>query len=98
MRTWPFRSIRSRGSKSCPRRRWKKTGTRWVAQYRGEILPLVNLGYALLERRTRRRSKEFEESAKAQKYQVLVCNHDGHRAGLVVERIVDIVEDSAEVQ
>ena len=76
----------------------EKTGTRWVAQYRGEILPLVNLGYALLERRTRRRSKEFEEIAKAERYQVLVCNHDGHRAGLVVERIVDIVEDSAEVQ
>ena len=30
--------------------------------------------------------------------QVLVCNHEGHRVGLVVERIVDIVEDSAEVR
>ncbi|HTP43611.1 MAG TPA: chemotaxis protein CheW [Candidatus Acidoferrum sp.] len=76
----------------------EKTGTRWVAQYRGQILPLVNLGYALLERRTRRRSKEFEDIGKAERYQVLVCNHEGHRAGLVVERIVDIVEDSAEVK
>jgi len=76
----------------------QKTGTRWVAQYRGQILPLINLAYALQERRTRRRSKEFEAAEKVERYQVLVCNHEGHRAGLVVERIVDIVEDSAEVQ
>ena len=76
----------------------EKTGTRWVAQYRGQILPLINLAYALQERRTRRRRKEFEAAFKVERYQVLVCNHEGHRAGLVVERIVDIVEDSAEVQ
>jgi two-component system chemotaxis sensor kinase CheA len=76
----------------------EKTGTRWVAQYRGQILPLINLAYTLQERRTRRRSKEFEADSKVQRYQVLVCNHEGHRAGLVVERIVDIVEDSAEVK
>jgi two-component system, chemotaxis family, sensor kinase CheA len=76
----------------------EKTGTRWVAQYRGQILPLINLAYALQERRTRRRSKEFEAAVKVERYQVLVCSHEGHRAGLVVERIVDIVEDSAEVQ
>jgi two-component system chemotaxis sensor kinase CheA len=76
----------------------EKTGTRWVAQYRGQILPLINLAYALQERRTRRRSKEFEAASKVERYQVLVCNHEGCRAGLVVERIVDIVEDSAEVQ
>jgi len=76
----------------------EKTGARWVAQYRGQILPLINLAYALQERRTRRRSNEFQAAAKVERYQVLVCNHEGHRAGLVVERIVDIVEDSAEVQ
>jgi two-component system chemotaxis sensor kinase CheA len=76
----------------------EKTGARWVAQYRGQILPLINLAYALQERRTRRRSKEFEAAAQVERYQVLVCNHEGHRAGLVVERIVDIVEDSAEVR
>ena len=30
--------------------------------------------------------------------QVLVCNHQGHRVGLVVERIVDIVDDTTEVR
>jgi two-component system chemotaxis sensor kinase CheA len=77
----------------------EKTGTHWVAQYCGQILPLINLSYALQERRTRRRTKEFVASSAADaRYQVLVCNHEGHRAGLVVERIVDIVEDSAEVK
>ncbi|MGH9744887.1 MAG: chemotaxis protein CheW [Candidatus Acidiferrales bacterium] len=76
----------------------EKTGTRWVAQYRGQILPLVNLSHALQERRTRRRSAEFDAASNPDRYQVLVCDHNGHRAGLVVERIVDIVEDSAEVK
>lgn len=30
--------------------------------------------------------------------QVLVCNHAGRAVGLVVERIVDIVEDRAEMK
>ncbi|MFZ3215008.1 MAG: chemotaxis protein CheW [Candidatus Acidiferrales bacterium] len=77
----------------------EKTGTHWVAQYRGQILPLINLSFALKERRARRRSKEFESDTEAAaRYQVLVCSHEGYRAGLVVERIVDIVEDSAEVK
>jgi len=77
----------------------EKTGTHWVAQYRGQILPLINLSHALQERRARRRTKEFVPSSEVgSRYQVLVCNHEGHRAGLVVERIVDIVEDSAEVK
>jgi two-component system chemotaxis sensor kinase CheA len=82
-----------------PANQVEKTGKHWVAQYRGQILPLINLSYALQERRTRRRTKEFVTSTAADsRYQVLVCNHEGHRAGLVVERIVDIVEDSAEVK
>ena len=54
---------------------------------------------ALAERRSKRRSKQFNGvSAADAVFQVLVCNHQGKRAGLVVERILDIVEDSAEVQ
>ncbi len=29
---------------------------------------------------------------------MLVCNHEGRAVGLVVERIVDIIEDRAEVK
>jgi two-component system, chemotaxis family, sensor kinase CheA len=77
----------------------EKAGTQLVAQYRGKILPLVDLALLVEERRHERRHKLAEgESQETSPLQVLVCNHEGHRVGLVVERIVDIVEDSAEVR
>jgi hypothetical protein len=97
-RIWLSRLIRSHGSKSCLPRRWKRRELDGSRNTAAQILPLINLAYALQERRTRRRTKEFEAAARVERYQVLVCNHEGHRAGLVVERIVEIVEDSAEVQ
>ena len=78
----------------------ERSGARWVAQYRGEILPLVKLGYVLEERRKRVRHPEFAQDTTAEdaRIQVLVCNHQGQRVGLVVERILDIVEDTTEVR
>ncbi|MGB9488930.1 MAG: chemotaxis protein CheW, partial [Terriglobales bacterium] len=75
----------------------EQAGTQWVAQYRGEILPLIDLELAVEEKRERRRAREVfsEDSARLQ---VVVCNQDGHRVGLMVERIVDIVEDAAELK
>jgi two-component system chemotaxis sensor kinase CheA len=84
---------------SWPASQIEKSGIRWVAQYRGEILPLVNLGYVLQERRHRRRHPEFESKQMSDaQIQVLVCSHKGQRVGLVVERIIDIVEDTTEVR
>jgi len=77
----------------------EKAGTQWVAQYRGKILALVNLAFALDERRTEpRNTKSFVSSNDADPIQVLVCNHEGNPVGLVVERIIDIVEDYATVK
>jgi two-component system chemotaxis sensor kinase CheA len=78
----------------------EKSGIRWVTQYRGEILPLVKLSYVLQERRKRVRHSEFAQDTAADdaQIQVLVCNHQGQRVGLVVERILDIVEDATEVR
>ncbi len=77
----------------------ERSGTRWVTQYRGQILPLVNLAFALEERRSRRRHKKlFAEGGENLRLQVLVCNYKGQRVGVVVERIVDIVDDAAEVR
>jgi two-component system chemotaxis sensor kinase CheA len=78
----------------------ERSGTRWVTQYRGEILPLVKLAYVLKERRKRLRHPEFAQETEAAdaRIQVLVCNHQGQRVGLVVERIVDIVDDTTEVR
>jgi two-component system, chemotaxis family, sensor kinase CheA len=77
----------------------EQSGTQWVAQYRGRILPLVHLGYVLDERRNERRHpKPPEDSGENKSFPILVCRHDGLTVGIVVESILDIVEDAAEVK
>ena len=77
----------------------ERSGTESVIQYRGKILPLVYLNTALQERRQRARHAPLPlAAADAGAIQVLVCNHEGHAVGLVVERIVDIIEDRADVK
>jgi two-component system chemotaxis sensor kinase CheA len=76
----------------------ERAGTHWVAQYRGQILPLVNLEFALQERRHNRQEAKFTANASTAALQVLVCHHEGRAVGLVVERILDIVEDAAELK
>jgi two-component system chemotaxis sensor kinase CheA len=73
-------------------------GTQWVAQYRGQILPLVNLQAALEERRQRKRHSTNPSPIPGQPLQVVVCNHEDHLVGLMVEHILDIVEDAADLK
>lgn len=75
----------------------ERSGSQWVAQYRGQILPLINLASALEERRGKRRGTKTV-APETPSLQVLVCNHAEQRVGVIVERILDIVEDSAGVQ
>ncbi len=74
------------------------SGSQWVAQYRGQILPLIRLSVVLDERRNKLRDLQALPSVDSGPIQVLVLNHDGRTFGLVVERIVDIVEDRADVR
>jgi two-component system chemotaxis sensor kinase CheA len=74
------------------------SGSQWVTQYRGQILPLVRLNVALEERRNKLRALQAPPTLDSGPIQVLVLNHDGRSFGLVVERIVDIVEDRADVR
>jgi two-component system, chemotaxis family, sensor kinase CheA len=85
-----------------PAAKIERSGAQWVIQYREKILPLVRLNLVLEERRKRRRHEgpAIEPAADSADtaLQVLVCNHEGKTMGLIVERIVDIVEDRAEVK
>jgi len=81
-----------------PANQVEMSGSQWVAQYRGQILPLIRLSVVLEERRNKLRSLEALPSVDSGPIQVLVLNHDGRTFGLVVERIVDIVEDRADVR
>jgi two-component system chemotaxis sensor kinase CheA len=74
------------------------SGSQWVTQYRGQILPLVRLNVALEERRNKLRALQAPPALDSGPIQVLVLNHDGRSFGLVVDRILDIVEDQAEVR
>ena len=73
-------------------------GNQWVAQYRGKIMPLVSLDWAMKERRARRRDTTLPALSSADSLQMLVCNQGSQAVGVVVERILDIVEDSMTVR
>jgi two-component system, chemotaxis family, sensor kinase CheA len=78
------------------------SGSQWVTQYRGQILPLIRLNVVLQEQEKGRRNKLHTMQAPpppdSGSIQVLVLNHEGRSFGLVVERILDIVEDRADVK
>jgi two-component system, chemotaxis family, sensor kinase CheA len=74
------------------------SGKEWVTQYRGQILPLVRLAVVLEERRHRLRTLQAPPVADSGPLQVLVMHQDGLSFGLVVERILDIVEARADVK
>jgi two-component system chemotaxis sensor kinase CheA len=76
----------------------EKSGGDWVTQYRGQILPLIRLEVALQERRRRLRHKEALPASDSAPIQVLVLNHNELTFGLVVENILDIVDDRADVR
>ena len=74
------------------------SGSQWVTQYRGQILPLIRLTVALEERRNHLRALRVPPVPGSAPIQVLVLNQDGRSFGLVVDQILDIVEDRADVK
>jgi two-component system chemotaxis sensor kinase CheA len=74
------------------------SGSQWVTQYRGQILPLIRLSVVMEERRHKLHGLQGAPAPGSGPFQVLVLNQDGHAVGLVVERILDIVEDLADVK
>jgi two-component system chemotaxis sensor kinase CheA len=74
------------------------SGRQWVTQYRGQILPLIRLNVVLEERRNKLRGLQAPPTPDSGPIQVLVLNHDERSFGLVVDRILDIVEDRADVR
>ncbi|MGO9403871.1 MAG: chemotaxis protein CheA [Terriglobales bacterium] len=73
------------------------SGSQWVTQYRGQILPLIRLHVVLEERRHQPPDLETPPAPDSPSIQVLVLNHEEHSFGLVVDRILDIVEGRADV-
>jgi len=85
-----------------PRSSLEHVGALDVVQYRDEILPLIHVSRALRLRQqaksrrssARRRADESLAGASGDPIQVVVYSGAGRRVGLVVDRIVDIVEET----
>jgi two-component system, chemotaxis family, sensor kinase CheA len=74
------------------------SGGQWVTQYRGQILPLVRLNVVFQDQNSQLQELQAPLSRDSGPIQVLVLNYDGRSFGLVVERILDIVEDRADAR
>jgi two-component system, chemotaxis family, sensor kinase CheA len=90
-----------------PRAALERVGPVEVVQYRGEILPLIDVSRALQEcgqrkrarrsargRATPERNAESPPAAEGDTVQVVVHAGKGRRVGLVVGRIIDIAEQT----
>jgi two-component system chemotaxis sensor kinase CheA len=73
----------------------EQVGPRRMVQYRGEILPLVEISQELnrLLSNGHVSSRERTDTRKNDLTQVVVCSEQGMRVGLVVANIIDIVEE-----
>jgi two-component system chemotaxis sensor kinase CheA len=82
-----------------PRAAIERIGGRDVVQYRGEIMPLVNVSSALPERRLQARGGGSGDPPLSEdSVHVVVHSEGGRSVGLVVDRILDIVEESLTMQ
>lgn len=75
-----------------PRTVVERAGSQEVMQYRGQIIPLVRLSQIVPA------ESDAEMVASAGSIQVVVYAEGGHTVGLIVDRIVDIVEERAAVE
>ena len=77
----------------------ERAGNQEVVQYRGEILPLLFLSEVMEERRNRsRHAPSPAKSATVDRLQGIVYSDDGKRVGLVIDRILDIVDETIQVK
>jgi len=74
-----------------PRSAIERVGGQMVIQYGEEILQLVDVQHALPERRKKSRGQPSRVDGST--IPVVVCSVEGRRVGLIVHRIVDIVEE-----
>ncbi len=80
-----------------PVRAIERAGDQEVLQYRGRILPLLRVADLLEERRRERRKPEVVDTA-AERSRVQVAVLGDGDVGLVIDRILDIVDVAPEVQ
>ena len=68
---------------------FERAGQQTVVQYRGELLPIVDLSDKL---------SAVQGGDETALLKVLVCNHNGLRMGVVVDQILDVANESFAVE
>jgi two-component system chemotaxis sensor kinase CheA len=85
-----------------PRDQVEQAGEQEVIQYRGQIMPLVRVNDILPERRSPERvARDMSRGAPVPEdgpLQVVVHQVGDRNVGIVVDRIVDVIEDSLDVR
>jgi len=85
-----------------PRSRIERVHDQELVQYRGQILPLINVAAFLAARRDRPQPAATEPTDPADRtngsVHVVVCSDGERSVGLVVDRIIDIAEESLAVR
>jgi len=72
----------------------EKAGDTRVVQYRGQILPLIQLAEFLHERR----ATSLEDVSDSELIQVVVFGEEGRQVGLIVNEIIDVVDEVLETR
>src|SRR5207245_9444421 len=67
----------------------EKSGSQWVAQYRGQILPLVRVNICLEPRREKLRQMKIQPFPDSDTVQVLVLTLDGRSSGVVCDGVIE---------
>jgi two-component system chemotaxis sensor kinase CheA len=81
-----------------PRKRVEQVADRSVVQYRGQILPLVDVDAVLRSALPPTRQPAPELPDGKESFQVVVYAREERPVGLIVERILDIVEQDGDVR
>jgi two-component system, chemotaxis family, sensor kinase CheA len=80
-----------------PQKSIEQVGYETVVQYRGDILPLLDVTALLEERRQRSQPSGSMAKAEGERLQVVVTRVNKQQVGLVVDRILDVVESTAAI-
>jgi two-component system chemotaxis sensor kinase CheA len=82
-----------------PRSSLEEAGGQAVVQYRGQIMPLVDVAEAIAGQRARRQASGTEPfRTESDSIQVVVYSHDNRNIGLRVEQVLDIVQERVQLQ
>jgi two-component system chemotaxis sensor kinase CheA len=84
-----------------PRNKVESAGERQVVQYRGQIMPLIRVAEAVGSRGDEGPAADGQGQGQNQNQsplQVVVYAEQGRSVGLVVERVLDIVEEDVVVE